>query len=94
MKLRFYVDSETGRPHVENHGVTTAEAAEVLASAGQDYMGDQGARIAIGRTKGGRYLKVVYRPDEEWKSVFVITAYPLRDRELKAYKRRIRRRGK
>ena len=33
------------------------------------------SRIAIGMTRGGRYLRVVYVRDLEPDSVFVITAY-------------------
>ncbi len=94
MEIRFYIDSQTGRPHVENHGISTAECVQVLDRAGQDYMGDSDARIALGRTKAGRYLKVIYKPDDDWESLFVITAYDLKGNELKAYKRRIKRKGK
>jgi hypothetical protein len=93
MNVRFYIDPETGRPHVENHGVSTKETVQVLERAGQDYMGHDGARIALGQTVSGRPLKVVYRPDEDKDGVFVITAYPLRGNELKAYKRRLRRKA-
>ena len=42
----------------------------------------------------GRYLRVVYVPDEEGDGVFVVTAYPLAGRQLKAFRRRRRRRGR
>jgi hypothetical protein len=49
---------------------------------------------SLGRTKAGRYLKVIYVPDEPPSSVddsvFVITAYRLSGKELAAFKRRIR----
>ena len=50
------------------------------------------ARVAIGRTAGGRYLKVVYVRDPKPDSIFVITAYELRGKPLRAYRRRLRRR--
>jgi hypothetical protein len=30
MEVRFYVDRETGLPHIYNHGVTEAEVLQVL----------------------------------------------------------------
>jgi hypothetical protein len=50
----------------------------------------EGSRIAIGRTSGGRYLRVIYVPDLSPNSVFVITAYELRGKPLIAYRRRRR----
>jgi hypothetical protein len=38
-------------------------------------------------------LRVVYVPDEEGDGVFVVTAYPLVGKQLKAFRRRQRRRG-
>jgi hypothetical protein len=43
-------------------------------------------------TYAGRYLRVIYVPDPEPDSVFVITAYELMGKPLKAYRRRSRRR--
>jgi murein tripeptide amidase MpaA len=45
----------------------------------------------IGRTHNGRYLRVIYVPDPEPNSVFVITAYDLSGKPLSAYRRRQRR---
>jgi hypothetical protein len=39
-------------------------------------------------------LRVIYVPDPEPQSVFVMTAYELSGRPLVAYRRRRRRRGK
>jgi len=60
----------------------------VLSDPGEDRLGTEGARIALGRT-AGRYLRVVYVPDPEPDSVFVIT-YTLEGKPLTAYKRRRR----
>jgi len=90
MRLRFYLDSRTGQPHVHGHDVTEEEVEDVLTDPGEDRPGDQGARIAIGRTEGGRYLRVIYVPDPEPDSAFVITAYTLEGKALAAYKRRRR----
>jgi hypothetical protein len=69
------------------------EAADVLRNPGEDRPGREGARVAIGRTQAGRYLRVVYVPDPEPESIFVITAYELSGKPLAGYRRRRRRRG-
>ena len=92
MHLRFYIDPETGAPHIYNHGVNEDEVEDVLSNPGEDRLGREGARVAMGQTGGGRYLQVIYVPDPEPKSVFVITAYELRGKPLIAYRRRHRRR--
>ena len=94
MLIRFYIDDETDRPHVENHGVTTSECVEVLERPGQDFATQSGARAAYGQTRAGMYLKVIYRLIEEHDEVFVITAYRLKGKDLAAFKRRMKRRGK
>jgi hypothetical protein len=90
MHIRFYLDSRTGQPHIHGHNVTESEVEEVLANPGKDRPGTEGARIALGRTEAGRYLRVIYVPDPEPESVFVITAYTLEGKPLTAYKRRRR----
>jgi hypothetical protein len=94
MRLRFYTDSDTGLPHIYNHGVKEDEVEQVLRRPGEDRPGAENSRIAIGRTESGRYLRVIYVPDQEPDSVFVITAYDLRGKPLAAYRRRLRRRGR
>lgn len=94
MNIRFYIDPETGGPHIYRHGVTEEETADVLRNPGEDRPGREGARVVIGQTRRGRYLRVIYVPDSEPDSVFVITAYELRGKPLTAYRRRRRRRGK
>jgi len=91
MRIRFYIDPETGAPHICNHTVDEDEVEDVLSNPGEDRPGREGSRIAIGQTRGGRYLRVVYVPDPEPDSVFVITAYELRGTPLNAYRRRRRR---
>lgn len=90
MNVRFYIDPETGLPHIHRHDVSESEAEEILLRPGEDRPGQEGSRVAIGRTSGGRYLRVIYVPDEEPNSVFVITAYELRGKPLSAYRRRRR----
>jgi len=92
MKIRYYVDPDTGQPHVYNHDVREREVEQVLNRAGEDRPGVGGSRVAIGQTAAGRYLRVIYVPEPE--SVFVITAYELTGKPLAAYRRRRRRRGR
>ena len=94
MYLRFHHDPDTGLPHIYAHNVREDEVEDVLSSAGEDRPGREGARVAIGQTQAGRYLRVIYSEDPEPESVFVITAYELKGKQLKAYKRRTRRRKK
>jgi hypothetical protein len=95
MNIRFYIDPETGQPHIYNHGVWEAEVEDVLRDPGEDRPGHEGSRMAIGQSKGGRYLRVIYVPDPKPDSVFVITAYELKGKPLIAFRRRRRRkRGK
>jgi hypothetical protein len=91
-KVRYYIDPETDSPHSFNHQVAEDEVEEILARPGEDRQGYERARIAIGQTKAGRYLRVIYVPDSEVGSVFVVTAYELRGKALAAYRRRKHRR--
>ena len=91
MNVHFFIDPETESPHIYRHSVSEAEVEEVLLRSGEDRPGQEGARVAIGRTSSGRYLRVIYTLDVEADSVFIITAYELRGKPLTAYQRRIRR---
>lgn len=90
MKIRFYIDPETDLPHIYRHDVSETEVEDVLCHPGEDRPGREGSRIAIGQTRAGRYLRVIYVPDPEPVSIFVITAYELGGNPLKAYRRRRR----
>jgi len=70
--------------------VTEVEVEDVLARPIEDRPGSEGSRIALGQTEAGRYLRVVYLPDPAPGSVFVITAYDLGPKALKALRRRRR----
>lgn len=94
MKIRYYIDPETEQPHIYNHGVSEYEVEDVLRKPGEDRPGREGSRVSIGRTKNGRYLRVIYVPDPVPHSIFVITAYDLSGKSLKAYNRRRRRKLK
>jgi len=90
VRLRFYLDPETGLPHIYNHDVTEDEVEEVLAQPGDDFPGRKASRIALGATGAGRHLQVTYVPDPDPDSVFVVTAYDLVGKPLAAYRRRRR----
>ena len=94
MKIRYYIDSETKEPHIYNHGVSEDEVEDVLRKSGEDRPGREGSRVTIGQTQNGRYLRVIYVPDPVPYSIFVITAYDLSGKSLKAYRRRRRRKLK
>jgi hypothetical protein len=94
LNIRYYIDPETELPHIYGHDVREIEVEEILANPGEDRPGREGARIALGRTSDGRYLRVIYVADPIPNSVFVITAYELRGTPLAAYRRRRRRRTK
>lgn len=90
VKVRFYIDPATGQPHIHKHDVAEFEVEEVVVHPGEDRVGREGARVATGRTATGRLLRVIYVPDQEPGSVFVITAYGLRGKPALAYRRRRR----
>jgi len=94
MKVRYYIDPDTREPHLNNHGITEEEAESVLRQPGEDRPGTDGSRVALGRAENGRYIRVIYVPDAEPDSAFVITAYELRGKPLVAYRRRRRRKGR
>ncbi len=94
MKIRFYIDPDTELPHIYSHDVREREVKDVILSPGEDRPGREGSRVAIGRTSGGRFLKVIYISDPEPNSIFVITAYDLKGKPLMAYRRRRRRKQK
>ena len=91
MEIRYYLNEETGLPHIHDHGVSEREIESILSSPLETRRGDRNSRVSIGRTPGGRYLKVIYAPDEDGSGLFVITAYELRPKPLAAFRRRLRR---
>ena len=91
MKIRFYIDPETDQPHILQHQVEENEVEDVLSRPLEDRAGLDGSRIALGQTRAGRYLRVVYVPDPEPDSIFVITAYDLGPKAKKALRRRRKR---
>lgn len=93
MNIRFYRDPATGELHIYNHRVAEDEVEDVIRRPSEDLLGREGSRVAIGQTQAGRFLRVIYVPDPEPESIFVITAYELSGKPLTAYRRRQRRKG-
>ncbi len=92
MDVRYHRDPDSGLPHISGHGVTEAEVEYVLRHPGEDGPGRDDSRVALGQTDAGRYLRVIYIPDEVGDGLFVVTAYELQSKPLQAYRRRQRRR--
>jgi len=93
VQIRYYVDPETGLPHIYRHDVDEQDVADVLRRPLEDRPGREGSRVAVGRSQAGRYLRVIYVPDPIPDSVFVITAYPLGPKAMRALRRRRRRKS-
>jgi hypothetical protein len=74
MEVRYDRNPVTGLPHIDDHGVTEAEVERVLARPGEDGPSAGDSRQALGPSAAGRYLRVIYVPDEVGEGVFVVTA--------------------
>jgi hypothetical protein len=92
MEVRYFLDPDTGQPHIYSHSITEAEVEYVLRGSGEDIPGTRNSRMKLGQTAAGRHLQVIYVSDEDPGGVFVITAYELRGKAKKALRRRQRRR--
>jgi hypothetical protein len=92
MRVRYYIDASTSEPHIYRHDVSEGEVEEALGRPLEDRPGHDGARVAIGKSRSGRFLRIIYVPDPEPRSIFVITAYDLGPKALKALKRRLKKR--
>lgn len=75
MNLRFYVNPETGQPHIYDHGVQEDEVADILDEPQRLSRGSNRSKIAVGQTRAGRWLMVVFIEDPSPNSYFVISAY-------------------
>ncbi len=93
MEVRFYINPESDQPHVYDHGVSEAEVEDILRRPLEDRQGKEGSRVAIGQTRSGRYLRVIYVSDPDPDRLFVITAYQLGPQAKKALLRRRRRKS-
>ena len=53
MEVRFYLDPDSGEPHVLNHGISETEVIRILSHANEDLPAANGARMAIGENGSG-----------------------------------------
>jgi hypothetical protein len=89
MTIRYYIDPDTSAPHIHAHSVGVQEM-DVLRKPLEEVRGRKNMMIAIGRTRSGRDLRVIYVPDDDGEGIFVITAYNLPARQKRALRRRLR----
>jgi len=54
--IRFYLDPDTGLPHIYGHGVTEGEVEQVLRASGGDVQGSRGFRMKFGRALSPGHL--------------------------------------
>jgi hypothetical protein len=73
VEIRYYIDPETEQPHIYGHNIDEQDVEDVLAKPLEDRPGRDDTWVALGRTRAGRYLRVIYRRDALLRSVFVIT---------------------
>jgi len=92
MEIRYFNDPETGLPHIYDHNVDEQDVFDVLRRPIENRKGDDETRVCMGQTRAGRYLRVIYKREEMTNDIFVITAYDLTAKQLRALKRRHRHR--
>ena len=90
MEAGFYIDPATESPHICNHQVNEDEVIDVLERPGEDRAGSRGFQNCLGPDGLRPILRIVYIPDPEPGSVFVITAYEMIGKPLAAYRKRRR----
>jgi hypothetical protein len=90
MRIRFHTDPD-GTPHLYRHNVQTFEVIEAMDRRLETIKGRLDSYVAIGQTKSGRYLKIIYSPANDGDGIFVITAYELPAKQLRALRRRLKR---
>jgi hypothetical protein len=93
VNIRYNRDFDTGLAHIYRHGVSENEVEDVLRNPIERRRGDADSQILIGQTAQGRFLRVIISIDPDRRGVFVITAYDLAAKPLKALRRRMRKRG-
>ena len=91
MRIRFHTDL-SGDPHIYNHNVRESEVEEALLRRIETIKGRDESFTAIGLTRSGRTLKIVYAEARDGDGIFVITAYDLPEKQRRALSRRQRRR--
>jgi uncharacterized DUF497 family protein len=81
--------NDWNREHVAEHGVDIDEAEMVVRQARSPYPRkiEEEKWLVVGRGRGGRFLQVIYVFDPD-KTVYVIHARPITEREKKRLRRR------
>jgi len=93
--LDFYIDPETGEPHIYQHGVNEKEVAEVLSGDGLRWHAGNEKWCVVGKTGTGRILQIIFiQVEQPSETTFVITAYPPKKDLATAYRRRMKKKGK
>ncbi len=91
MNIHFHLDP-FGDPHMWVHNVTETEVVDAMTDPLETVKGRGTSFIAIGRTRAGRYIKVIYSPDNVGDGIFVVTAFDVPPRQIRALIKRKRRR--
>jgi hypothetical protein len=90
MNVKFHTNPD-GAPHLHDHGVTEDEVIEALSRPIEQTRGNDDSTILIGRTSAGRVLKIIYADARDGDGIFVITAFDLPPKQLRALRRRQKR---
>jgi hypothetical protein len=92
VRIRFHTNAD-GEPHILDHGVAEWEVHEAFDRRLEQIAGRDDSTIFIGRTIGGRVLKIVFGEARDRDDIFVVTAYDLPAKQLRALRKRLKRRG-
>ncbi|MBC7784963.1 MAG: hypothetical protein H7144_14085 [Burkholderiales bacterium] len=93
MNVSFHTDSD-GELHISAHNVREVEVIEALSRPLEIVAGRDDSYTAIGRTRAGRLLKIIYTDAVDKDGIFVITAFDLPRKQEKALKRRLKRKNR
>ena len=74
MEIRYFIDAETGLPHIYRHDVTEADVDDILRRPIEDRPGELARLSPWCEPKRDGILRIVFVPDPKPDSVFVITA--------------------
>lgn len=88
MRLRFYIDPETGEPHIHNHHVEEWEVWDICDEPLESRPGGDGTTVLLGQTRNGRFIRVICRRDEHRDSTLIITAYEPGPQAIRGLRRR------
>ena len=87
--MRFHTNPD-GQPHIHDHGVWENEVLEAMARPLEQTSGRDQSTILIGRTIAGRVIKIIFTDARDGEGIFVVTAFELPPKQLRALRRRLR----